>query len=411
MKRDYIYTFIAEFIVLFSGLIVYKLAVNVLGKMGFSEYAISKRAISFAQPVLLMGLGVGIPRYIAYSSSNQNSKKPDAYFIGGFSALILAGIIFTSIFNLFKNKFGFLIFGNSNYAYLIFPINLMLLGLVLHSSCYSYFRGKLLILKANFLQLINLGIVPLFVFLIAETTQQVLLSNGLLWIMVSSVVLITIIRNLRFKDINIFHSTKELISYGIQRVPGDFGMAALLALPAILTAHISGVVEAGNVAFGISLLNMAGAVFAPIGLIFLPKASQIIANKDFDLLRQYIKKILKITLVLTSLGLVFFEIFADIIIKLYLGKTFFDLVLTTRIIFVGSLAYTIYVAMRSIIDAYYVKAINTVNIFISLLIFLFITGIGLLFTKSYIYIVCCFVFVLFILGSLTLMEIRKILRC
>lgn len=409
MKKDYIITFLTEFIVLASGILVYKLAANILGKEGFSEYALSRRTVSLIQPALLIGLGVGIPRYIAYASSSPNSKKPDAYFVGGLTTLVLVVLIFTFILNLFKNNLAFLIFGSSNYVYLMFPINLMLLGTILHAACYSYFRGKLLMFKANSLQFINMGIVPPFVFLIGKDIRQILSISGLLWVIISTIFLISIIKNLAFKDANIFSAAKELIFYGLQRVPGDFGIAALLTLPAIFTAHITGVREAGNVAFGVSILNMIGSIFAPIGLILLPKASQIIANKDFKLLGYYIRKILKTTFFLTALGVVFFEVFASEIINLYLGRTFSDLVLPTRIIMIAGLAYTVYVSMRSIIDAYYVKAINTLNIFLSLLLFLLLSGIVVLFIKNYIYIVCSFVIALFSLGSLTLLEIRKLL--
>lgn len=204
-------------------------------------------------------------------------------------------------------------------------------------------------------------------------------------------------------------STKELLVYGLQRLPGDFGLAALLALPATLTAHLTGVREAGYVAFGISLLNMTGAPFAPLGLILLPKAGQVIASKDLKLLKHYIFRLLQVTLLLTMSGVILFEVFADKIINLYLGESFSATVLVARITMVGSLAYTLYVSMRSIIDAYYVKTINTINIFASLLLFLILSGLVVLFAKGYIYLVICSTFAFFSLGGLTLLEIRKLL--
>ncbi len=39
--------------------------------MGFGEYALVRRAVSFMEPVLLMGLSVGLTRYIAISSTTK----------------------------------------------------------------------------------------------------------------------------------------------------------------------------------------------------------------------------------------------------------------------------------------------------------------------------------------------------
>jgi len=410
LKKDLVYTFITQFIVLGTGVLVYKLAADLLGKEGFSEYALSRRTVSLIIPALQMGLGMGIPRYIAYANTNPDQKNPEAYFLGGTSTLILVASGFALILNLFNSKFASLFFGSEDYFYLIFPISLVLLGLVLHDSCYSYFRGNLLMFRANFLQLINMGFVPLLAFILGRTTEQILSITGLSWLVVSLVFLFLIIRNLKWGNMNIVASTKELLGYGLQRVPGAFGLAALFTLPATFTAHMAGVVEAGYVAFGITLLNMTGAFFAPIGLILLPKASQIIARKDFKLLNHYILKMFKIVLFITVIGVIFFEVFADKIINLYLGKSFSNIVLVARIIMVGSLPYTVYVSMRSILDAYYVRAVNTANIFAALLLFLLLSGAVALSEIGYVYLVVCSTVAVFLLGVLTMLEIRKIMK-
>jgi O-antigen/teichoic acid export membrane protein len=265
--------------------------------------------------------------------------------------------------------------------------------------------------RANTLQIINSGIIPVLAFFIQSDIIHILSFTGLLWIVTSASALIMILKNIKWdKNILLFSCIKELLSYGIQRVPGDFGMAALISLPAIITAHFAGIKEAGYVAFGTTILNMTGAVFAPFGLVFLPKASQLISGKDIGKLKEYIKKLATLTLLLTFAGLIIFEIFADEIIKIYLGKGFSDLVVIARIIMLGCLAYTFYVSMRSIIDAYYFKAVNTFNIIIALTFFLTSSLIIYLLNWSYIALVSAFVLSLQALGVLTLFDIRKLLK-
>jgi len=107
MKKDLLLTFFAEFVILISGLLVYKFAANLVGKDAFSQYALCRRAIAFTFPALIMGLGVGIPRYIAYASTNSEYQHPDRYFLAGISVIFTSVIFCTLLLNLFKAYFAF----------------------------------------------------------------------------------------------------------------------------------------------------------------------------------------------------------------------------------------------------------------------------------------------------------------
>lgn len=266
-----------------------------------------------------------------------------------------------------------------------------------------------MMVRANFLQMINMGIVPILAFIMSKTTEDVLEITGLSWLVVSILFLFWITINLRWDNSKVVSCTKELLLYGVRRVPGDIGLAALLTLPASFTAHVVGVKEAGYVAFGTSLLNMTGGFFAPVGTILLPKASQIIATKDINMLRYYTFKLLRITISLTVIGTILFEVFADKIIGLYLGKSFSEVVLIAKVIMVGGVVYPVFTLMRSIVDAYHTRAINSKNILFSLLSFLLLSATAIFFVKGPIYIAACLVISIFLLSSLTILEIRKIL--
>ncbi len=409
MKKDLLLTFFTELMILVSGLLVYKFAASLVGKDPFSQFALCRRTISFVLPALLLGLTVGIPRYIAFAGSgNQN---PDKYFLAGISVLIPSVFFFTLLLNIFKSDFAFLFFGNSGYDNLIFPISLMIVGHTLHASCYSYYRGNLLMVRANTLQILNCGIIPILVFINQTEIVRILSLTGIFLIMTSTIALILICRGLEWdKTAALFPCVKELLTYGIQRVPGDFGMAALMSLPAIITAHMAGVKAAGYVAFGTALLNMTGSLFAPFGLVFLPKASQLIAGRDMVKLREYLIRLASATILLTLGGLIVFEVFADAFIRIYLGETFTDLVMITRIVMLGSLAYTFFVSMRSFLDAYHIKAINTLNVMVSITLFLTLSWLAYILDGGYLASVGAFVAALYSLGFLTLFEILKLFR-
>ena len=412
LKKDYALTIIVQFVVLASGLLVYKLAAEFFGTDGFSGYALSRRTISLIQPALLMGLGVGIPRYIAYGCAKPDQKNPDAYFISALFILVPVFFIFFIFFNLFNGTFSYIFFGSSDYSYLILPITCMIIGQIFHASCYSYFRGRLMMMRANLLQAINMGIIPpATFFLFGKSLSTVLAVTGIVWIIISSLAFLFMpIKLGACNPRKLVPYAKEIMGYSIMRVPGDFALSALLALPAILTAHMTGVREAGFVAFGTVVFNMGGYFFAPISTILLPKASHMIARANYEGLKYDLKRMLMSAICLTTLGVVILEIFTSQLIEIYLKKNFFETIMIVRVFAIGIVPYVVYIVLRSIIDANYVKPINVINMIVSLLFF--ITGVLLivLFKMNYIYIVGIFVISIYVLGMLSLFVTRTIFR-
>lgn len=407
--KDYVFTFITEFAVLLAGVLVYKFAAVALGETGFSEYSLARRTMSFIHPVLILGLGVGIPRYLAFNATDK--EKSDTYFVSGLLVLGAATAAALLVLNLFSHWFAYLLFGFPEYSYLIAPISVMLVGMVVHSACYSYFRGKVMMVPANLLQFLNLGIVPVAVFLAEHDLERVLYFTGFTWIAVAGIFLSIVLLRVKAKRHLLWSCAKELVHYGIQRTPGDLGISGFFALPAYITVHLTNDIKVGGyVAFGVSLLNMAGAAFGPICLILLPRASQLIVNKEFGMLRAYTDKIFWITLLLTLGGLILFEPLAAQFIRIYLGESFDQLVFIVRVVMLGSVGYTVYISLRSILDAYHVKAVNTRNIFFAFIFFAVSSGVLLLIYRDHLLVLYTFTLSMLLLGGLTFYETKKVLK-
>jgi O-antigen/teichoic acid export membrane protein len=412
LSKNYILTYITEFAVLISGILVYKLAAGSFGKEGFNEYSICRRTLSFIQPLLIMGLGVGLPRYIAIAAAGDLRKKISSYF---YSALIIMAIVLliaSLAFMIFDRQLSYLFFGTESYYHLIYPLIIMLCGMVFHSLCYSFFRGEMRMNSANIMQLLNLGLVPMIIFLFGKDIYQVLLLTGLSWLFISAGFFLYIAFNLKPEKDDLFESAKELLRYGLQRVPGDVALGAFFALPTYFIAHYvnDNLDSAGNAAFAISLLNMIGAAFGPICLLLLPQASKAIANRDYSSLQKYSKEILVLTLVVSGLGLVFVEIFASPLITIYMNGNYPGLVEVVRIVMPACVGYAVYISLRSILDAYHVKAVNTRNIFFCFILFTVLVFINQLIGYGYYYILIAFGASLSLLGVLTYIETSKIFK-
>lgn len=371
MKKDFILTFLTQIIVLVSGLAVFKLAMTQFGDIGFSEFSIIKRNLAYVYTIILLGLGIAVPRYIAIElgkkTKNENSIFIASLLIIGFLLFITA--IITYIFNL---QISFLLFGDKKYFYFIFPIYISILGLSLNEIVFSFYRGKSLFTTANILQIINLGFVPLLVFLFSKNISEVFLYSGMLMILTSSYFILKVISSEKFNWEKIKNFIPTLLRYGIKRVPADFGLASILVLPVIFASHSHDLITAGYIAFSISLLNLSGHIVAPIGLIMLPKISHLIGERNFTKIQEYVKKLFLFSLIISILGTITYQFFAKEILNIYLGKVELDLIDISKHIMWGILFYPFYVTMRSIIDAYYTRAYNTISILVSLIAFLLV---------------------------------------
>lgn len=409
LAEEYSGTFATEFAVLASQLLVYKLAALFLGKAGFLEYAVARRTISLICPVPLLGIAVALPRFVARVVGAESEVRLARYFGAAVWCMGIGLLVSVLLINIFPGTFAYIFFAGREYANLVLPLSVLLIGLVLHILVYSYFRGCLAMWRANLLQLINLGVVPLVAFLAySNSVRSVLLAMGILTTIVACMGLT--LTPLKHAGVHVLPEAKELLRYGVQRVPGDFLYMALLTAPVTFVAHSSGLQQAGYVAFGISVMNMIGSMFQPLGLVLLPKASRMLAGGDWTELRNHITQIVKATVLISVFVAVVLEISAAGLIRLYLGPNFSEAVVVLRIIVIAALPYSLYCVLRNLIDAYHENAVNALTLLISFAVFLVLSLVGLLIAWPPLEIPCAFVFSVFLLAALSRAETRRILR-
>jgi len=406
MSKKYLITFLTEFMVLLAGIWVYRLAAD-FGTGDFSNYALSRRIVSLIQPIVLLGMAVALPRQLASIHENdiQDSSR---YFIASVLwPLILCGV-FAITALLFPGWLAYIFLGSADMSFLMFPIVVMICGLVWQSLVYSYFRGKMQISSANILQLITMGIVPVTVFFVSSNISMVLLLTGACWLLIPVLFLVpewpAFIKHGMPGKLHL----NELYFFGLQRVPGDIAYALLFAAPPLITAHYFGITEAGFVAFGITLLNMASAALNPISIILLPEARKMVVEKKFDLLFTRSRKLILNVFFLSAVGVVIFEVFASPILNLYLGSADPQLIMVTRLLVPGALGLALFVVLRSIIDAYYKKALNTLNVLLSFSVFLIFILFFLLFDAPFWLPLAGFSCAMLFLGGIAIYRIARI---
>lgn len=392
-----------------SQILVYKLAAHYLGRTGFSEYALARRTISLIFPVPVLGLAVGLPRYIGFSEGKGDTECASRYYGATLWSIGSAAMVCLLLINLFAKPFAYVFFGDRSYAYFALPLSLIIVGFCLHTVVCGYFRGHMAMNRANILQFINMAVVPIVgLALFGHSLVKALIAIGLMSMLVAGLGLL--LTPFQFIAKNNFREARELLQYGVQRVPGDFILMSLFTLPATFMAHLKGVQEAGFVAFGVTVISMIGSVFAPVGLVLLPKATTMLVGGARRELREHLQFILRVTfgVALALILLIGFSIPA--LIRLYLGSGFEQVVPIVRLLALGALPYSLYLVWRNLVDAYHKLGVTTAILSGGLTVFLVGSFTGRALGASPNSMLIAFVFALFTLAVLSGLECRRILQ-
>jgi O-antigen/teichoic acid export membrane protein len=114
--------------------------------------------------------------------------------------------------------------------------------------------------------------------------------------------------------------------------------------------------------------------------------------------------------VLIIVSIAIFELFATPIVSAYLGPAFGGSVTTLRVLMLGALPWGIYISLRSVIDARHKMALNAINVAVAFAVFTVLMLVLQIWVEPATAVVPVFVLSLYVLGTLTAIEVVRIAR-
>jgi O-antigen/teichoic acid export membrane protein len=274
-------TFFTEFLVLGTSLGVLKLAAAHWGAAGFGEFVLARRALGWIQLPALLGMHLALARFVAMAGASGDRSGEARYIRSGARITITSILVMTAVLLIFERPLAFALLGNSLATSTLRALALAIAGLVVHTVVYGALRGKRRTRAANVLQAIVLGVVPLAAIMMPGTTvDQYLTTTGCAMLALGALVGGSILAEERHHVASLSDGAarRALLEYGASRVPGEVALGALFALPVILAAHRGGAVDAGELGLALSLLQLVGALFSPLGQALLPTISARVAS-------------------------------------------------------------------------------------------------------------------------------------
>lgn len=366
--RDLGMTSVTEAVVMVGAFAVVSIFGRVLGATALGEYLLVRRVASSLAAGVQVGLGVALPRFVAYAV-NRPARERQAYYLAALaSVLALVGIAAVILLS-WRNAFSALLFGSSERVFLVLPLILFVFGIAVHGAVYGYYRGCLMMKRANLLELLDLCAVPLLavVLLRAHSSAMVIGAMGAGVGIIAVPFSVSIVRGFGGSSASeLFGHARELLRYGAARVPGDFGLGALLALAPLIATHYQPMSSVSHLLLGLSILLALSSSITPLGLILLSKLSMMLVSKRHDEIRQRLTYMLGAILEMSLFMTLQAIIFVDVLVRLWVGPKFDGSVAVTRIVLMAAPFYLFYVGLRSAIDAASIIAYNARNAILSL---------------------------------------------
>lgn len=407
LKFDYIITFLTYALSFGSNFIIYYLISRNFGETGFEEYVLSKRFFGFVFVPIMIGVAVALPRYIAFNVEESNESLDIEYFLSASFFLCLIGLSASLVFLTFKEFISRLIFDSSSFAFLILPICFLIMGGIINALVFSYFRGRREMIKANVFSFLTVIVNMVFV-LFTSSVYSFILLNAISLILASVVFFLLfsgitgeIWKNLDISYVNLRNKFKILSTYGLPRVPGDLAKEGIFAIPVVLASHNHGIEFASYVAFCGSFLSMIGTSMSPFNLVLLPYVVEKMVVNKYNDIKKHVTAMLLFVLIGGVIGSVAIFFLAEFIATEFLNISDPRMFDCLKIVSLAVTPYLVYLFLRSVNDAFYKKAVNSISLMISFIVLIISWSIMQMFPTFQTSIIVSIDISLFILGSLT----------
>lgn len=370
--KDLIITFGGQIVVMLLSFALNKIISNQYSVSDYGIYSILKRFSSVITFVMLMAMGIAIPKYIAEANAKKNKKFMESYMISGLITIVTMFLVITITLVLFSSVWSKLIFNSNCYKKYMIAISLFSCGNCLVTYAYSFYRGV-----NNFVKYSVINIILQIIFILPTVFINSNLWNlyfiwGTISIIYGLIETVIIFRKNRFNFSNIrskVFTLKELIIYSLPRVPGEFILFAYSLIPLTIVSYKFGTAQVGYFSAALSINSLVTPVFSLVGTILLPLVSGSKFNNNEKEVHEKIKILAYIYTIVSILAIAFVYIFGELLLKLLFNQEYIKSIEIVRIMIISILPNAFYLLLRNPLDGKSKFPYNTICLIISFIVY------------------------------------------
>lgn len=398
--KYFFYILIGQFFFMIATLFVNYKVENIWGSEGFASFSLIKRTTAFIVFPLLIGAGIGIPRFISFLKEKVRQRSLEI-FISGLLMFLVSYLLISVVLLLFPQLIT-KSFQETNFykGEIIVVFLFFIFSQGIYILLFSYYRGKLLFQYSTLLNILVMSFFPVLVLFFSDSILEYFIQLSILSIAV-------LLINIGYKTItnkislkNIKKDQKALFQFGLPRVPGEIALYALDFIPVYLVSVFIGLNESGYISMTLLFFKMAAMLFELVGSIILPYFGNMFVSYNSSFFIKKVNKLLK------------YGFFAGILISIpfYFGCTFVieyffpsqtNAIKVTQMVFLVFPVYIIYILLRNILDIVKTKAYNSINLALTALFQIIILFGGFYYKNPTIYYNFALLIPYFFLGLMT----------
>ncbi|KUL42101.1 lipopolysaccharide biosynthesis protein [Actinoplanes awajinensis] len=342
VRRDYASTLLVQWFVLGTGLFLFHLVAERGSVDGFAYYQIARGTVTTFQPALLLGLGLGLQRYLPRT---EHTTRRLARHALSTEALVVVGV---GLAGAGAGNWIAGLLGLPGGRPAVAAILIMLGGNCLTTVALAALRGNQQIVDANLTFGLGLGLMPLVAFVAAERIEDFLIIQGL----GAAVVGLWGTLVVRHRPRTFFKhpepTIKTLISYGLKRMPGELALPALYTFPTFAVAvTMPGDPVAGFVGFTTSAVTLICSLFAMLTPVLMPRLSRLFHRAGEDAgVRQLLTALPLAAGLLAAVPTTVIFVFAPALVHGFLGDEFSPAIPVLRLGVLAAIPMAMFYAAR-----------------------------------------------------------------
>jgi O-antigen/teichoic acid export membrane protein len=245
-----------------------------------------------------------------------------------------------------------LLFGSSDYVYLLVPVAAMVGALVLHVVLFAFLRGTLHFVVGNTLHVVVYGVLPVAAILVLDASP-----TATLLALAASIGVMVVIFGYRWlraaaRASGVQATSYELLKNGVPRVPAAFGVLALFGLPPITVAHSDSFVSAAFVSLGMSVVTIVGSAFSPLAVVLLPLAARARAARSSSELFAKFAYLIPFAIVVGIVVALVLALGGNLMARALVGHDETVLAHVFRWVGIAAAPYIYFVCARPMVDAH-----------------------------------------------------------
>lgn len=362
--KDAVWTLFGQLAIMLCMLIINKIISNDFSVAEFGRYNIIRRSTSVLTYVILGGMGITLPRYLAMALLKRRAKVVKLTIFSSLAYIASVCAFTLLIYIVCKPYICRVVTGDDRWDeyMVIFCYSLIC---CLASYLVAYYRGLDRFKDFNLVQIVLQVslLIPLMF------TMDNVIEIFLWWTGIQLFLLILFFAKelLCFRKIlsisiplkKYIDKTRELSTYSIPRLWGDLLLFAMSAFPLIYIGEKMSLVDASFFSVSITLFTLTTPIFSFMGVILLPYIARFVADDKMDEAKKFINKLLKYYLILAVTVNVIMFFCMKLMILIFFSADYYEALLPSRIVSFALIPAALYYLYRNPIDAVSVKPYNT----------------------------------------------------